>query len=268
MNIIHIDELFCFIGNGATNPIHGMGDGTRYIVKTFNNPEGNKVLINELVAYFIAKQLKLPIPNATLGMIDNITKIDADIFKSDDFNESCYGLAFCSELLQPVTTISSFKMLSMSKNYTWLLPKLMLFDHLIYNKDRNKGNLLISLSKTDKNLYIIDHSHIFSMEALWNSIGLNQRIAENDFNDSTIMDDNWYQYSNFKKVLNIDIITMRDTIDYFKDHLSIDFFNNLIEKIPTVWENDKDELIALINYLIYRVEHLEEFANLIMNTQY
>ncbi|MGL5086033.1 MAG: HipA family kinase [Clostridium sp.] len=268
MDVIHIDELLCFIGNGATHPIHAIGNNTRYVVKTFNNPEGNKVLISELVSYYIAKQLNLPIPNAVLGTIDSNTIIDKGILESDDFNQNCYGLSFCSELLHPVTSISSSKMLTMSSNYKWLIPNLMLFDHLIYNKDRNKGNLLISLSKSNKSLYIIDHSHVFSMEALWNSFGFSQRINENDFNDMIIMQDNWYHYSNFKKVMNIDMLTMQETINHFKDNLNTAFFKSLIDKIPVMWENDKSELESLINYLIYRMEHLEEFASLIMNIQY
>lgn len=268
METIHVDELLCFFGNGATKPIHAVANNSRYILKLFNNPEGNKVLVNELICYLIAKQLELPIPDAILGIVDSNTKIDTSIFSDEDFSNDCYGIAYCSKFLDPVTTISSPKMIGMSKNHKWLLPKLMLFDHLIYNKDRNKGNLLISLSKSNKNLYIIDHSHTFNLEALWNSVGLAQKIEDNDFNDTRIMDDNWYQYSNFKQYVNIDIVEMRETIEYFKERLSIDFFKGLIEKVPDMWENDKDELVALVDYLIYRMEHLEDFANLIINSKY
>ena len=128
--------------------------------------------------------------------------------------------------------------------------------------------MLISLSKNNKNLYIIDHSHTFNLEALWNSVGLAQKIEDEDFNDTRIMDDNWYQYSNFKKYVTTDIVEMKDTIDYFKERLSIEFFTSIIEKIPLVWENDRDELISLVNYLIYRMEHLEDFANIIINSKY
>lgn len=268
METVHVDELLCFFGNGATKPIHAVISNSRYVLKLFNNPEGNKVLVNELVCYLIAKQLELPIPTAILGIVDGNTKIDPSILSDEDFSDACYGVAFCSELLEPATTISSAKMIGMAKNHKWLLPKLMLFDHLIYNKDRNKGNLLISLSKNNKNLYIIDHSHTFNLEALWNSVGLAQKIEDEDFNDTRIMDDNWYQYSNFKKYVTTDIVEMKDTIDYFKERLSIEFFTSIIEKIPLVWENDRDELISLVNYLIYRMEHLEDFANIIINSKY
>jgi len=264
----HIDELLYPIGNGATIPILGVIQNRNYIIKTLNNVEGNKTLVNELVCYYIAKKLNFPIPEATLGIIDANTIISNNVLMLDDFSDSCFGLAFCSELLKPVTVVTSEKMLLLASNFKWLLPKLMLFDHLIYNKDRNKGNLLISLSKSNRQLYIIDHSHTFNLEAIWNSSGLEYKIIDEDFKDSAIMDDNWYHYSKFKSVLNLDIITMKETVTYFKENLTKDFFESIVDKIPEVWENNKSELQALIQYLLYRMEHIDYFADIILNTKY
>ncbi len=268
LEINHIYELLYPIGNGATIPLVGVIGGQNYVIKTFRNVEGNKVLVNELVCYYIAKQLKLPIPPAVLGIIDKNTIINPNVSALEDFSDNCFGLAFCSELLSPVTTVSSSKMLSHSANYKWLLPKLMLFDHLIYNKDRNKGNLLISLSKSNNQLYIIDHSHTFNLEAIWDGIGLRSKILNEDFKDTTIMDDNWYHYSKFKSVLDLDVIVMNETVAYFKQFLSKDFFESIIDKIPEVWENNKEELQALFQYLLYRLEHIDFFANIILSTKY
>lgn len=265
MDTIHIDKLLFPIGNGATNPIYGTSNDKNYIIKTINNIEGNKVLINELICYLIAKKLKFPIPNACFGEIDSNTLIHKNVLDSKDFDSNCFGLAFCSEFINSAMTISSSKMITSTNNYKWLLPKLMLFDHLIYNKDRNKGNLLISYSKKDKNLYVIDHSHTFNLEALWNSVGLKQKIIDEDFKDNSIMDSNQYLYSKFNSALKIDMITMQETIKYFKENLNVDFFKSLVENVPKVWENDKDELDALTNYLIYRMEHIDYFADLIIN---
>ena len=78
-------------------------------------------------------------PNAKLGIIDNKTFISNEVLETEEFNEECFGIAFCSEVIKPATTISSEKMMAISSNYETLIPKLMLLDHLIYNKDRNKG---------------------------------------------------------------------------------------------------------------------------------
>ena len=96
MAIIHIDKLLYPMGNGATNPIRGIVNNKEYVIKTFNNVEGNKVLINELIGYRLAKQLDLPVPNALLGVIDENTYIDENVRDLEDFNEDCYGIAFCS----------------------------------------------------------------------------------------------------------------------------------------------------------------------------
>ncbi|OPJ61598.1 HipA family kinase [Clostridium chromiireducens] len=268
MDTYHVDELLYPIGNGATIPILGVVNNKNYIIKTFNNIEGNKTLINELVCHYIAKKLNFPIPDAKLGIIDANTVISKKVLDLEDFSDSCFGLAFCSEFLEPVTVVTSSKMLQLASNHKWLLPKLMLFDHLIYNKDRNKGNLLISLSKSNRQLYIIDHSHTFNLEALWNTHALEYKIIDEDFKDSAIMADNWYHYAKFKSVLELDLIVMKETVDYFKENLTKDFLESIVDKIPEVFEHNKNELKALIQYLLYRMEHIDYYADLILNTNY
>ncbi|MFR0047252.1 MAG: HipA family kinase [Clostridium butyricum] len=266
--IEHIDKLLFPIGNGATGPIQGIIKGTDYVIKTFNNIQGNKTLVNELVCYLIAKELEFPIPNAKLGILDSDTQINKEVLEFEDFNPDCQGICFCSEFLRPVSIVNTSKLIQASNNYRWLLPKLMLFDHLIYNKDRNMGNILISLQKSNKLLYIIDHSHTFNLESIWNSTGLYEKISSKDYLDDYIMKNNSYHYSNFKKAMTIDAISIQESIDYFKEKLSINFFEHVIDNIPEMWENEKSELKALSDYLIYRMEHLCDFGNIITSTTY
>lgn len=72
--------------------------------------------------------------------------------------------------------------------------KILLFDHLIYNKDRNKGNLLIYFGKGDKLLYIIDHTHVFKNQTIWDQNCLRQGMIENDFKDLEILNENRYEF--------------------------------------------------------------------------
>lgn len=264
----YVDNLIFPIGNGATGPLLGTINGTDYVVKTFNNIQGNKTLINELVCYRIALQLKFPIPTAKLAIIDPKTIINNEVKEFEDFTKDCWGICFCSKYMKPVTIVNSYKMIQSTSNYKWLLPKLMLFDHLIYNKDRNMGNLLISLKKGNQSLYIIDHSHTFNLEAIWYKQGLYQKINDKDYLDQYIMQNNSYHYSKFKQAMNIDMIAMKDSIDYFKNNLSLDFFQHIVDNIPEMWENNKSELKALSDYLIYRMEHLSDYANIILSTTY
>ncbi|RXI55296.1 hypothetical protein DP122_05185 [Clostridium tetani] len=266
--MLHIDELKYPIGNGATNPIMGVAENKYYVVKTFNNIEGNKVLINELVSHYIAKKLELPIPKAQVCLVDKNTIIDKNVSDMEDFTEECYGIGFCSEYIEKSTVISSPKMIKLTNNYKWLIPKLMLFDHIVYNKDRNKGNLLLTTDKKEKKLMLIDHSHVFNLETIWDSITLKQKIEEKDYDDIHIMENNAYLYSMFKNACKTDLLTINENINYFKKMLTIDFFKKVIEYIPEVWENNIIELESLSEYLIYRFNNIDKYGDLILTYKY
>lgn len=266
--MIHIDELVYPIGCGVTIPIVGNAQGEDYVIKTYNNLQGNKVLVNELVSYRIAKSLELPIPEAKLGIIDGQTNIDKNVTENKDFNIDCEGVCFCSKYLGAAQTISSSKMIKLCDNYKEIINKIILFDHLIYNKDRNKGNLLINSCNKHRELYIIDHSHTFNLQSIWTSSSLLRKMNENDYNDVFIMEDNKYLYSMFKELNCIDYLSIKNTVEDFKQKLSLDFFDKIIEDIPEMWENDKDELIALSEYLKYRFNHIDVYADIICNINY
>lgn len=264
----HIKELKYPIGNGATNPIIGMISTGHCVVKTNNNIEGNKTLVNEYICYLLALQLELPVINSGLCYIDNDTIICQNVKDMEDFSEKCFGLGFYSEYMDGATVIGSEKMIKLTENYKWLIPKLMLFDHLIYNKDRNKGNLLIKLGKNNRKLLVIDHSHTFNLETLWDRIQLKSKIQEKDYLDEYIMEKNAYIYSRLKKSMELDLIIMQDTLDYFKSKLNEKIISDIINKVPEEWESNKEELLALKEYIIYRFSKLNHFADIILNYKY
>lgn len=268
IDVQHIDELKYPIGNGTTNPIIGIGNNKHFVIKTNNNVQGNRILINELVCYLLALELELPIPNSKLCLIDQGTIVHSNVENMEDFSESCYGLGFCSEYIENSTVLSSHKMIQLTNNHEWLIPKLMLFDHLIYNKDRNKGNLLLKMGKDNRELILIDHSHTFNLECIWDKVQLHDKINNNDYKDEYIMEKNAYIYSKLKKCLEIDMITMADTIDYFKNRINNKVIGDIIDKIPTEWESNKEDLEALKEYLIYRFNNIEHFADIIISYKY
>jgi hypothetical protein len=268
VELIHIDNLLYPIGNGVTVPILADSRGVNYVIKTYNNSQGNKILVNELLCYLIAKELELPIPNAKIGIIDNFTAIDNNVNDIVDFDNSCYGPCFCSQYLGNAFNVSSHKMLSLCDNYQKIICKIMLFDHLIYNKDRNKGNLLINSENKKREIYIIDHSHTFNLESIWSSASLEQKIDDKDFEDEWIMRNNGYLYGMFKSACKIDMILLKETVDFFKMKLSCDFFDKIIEEIPELWENNKSELIGVSKYLKYRLKNIDYYINLICNIDY
>lgn len=264
----HIEELKYPLGNGSTNPIMGTINGVPYAIKTINNEQGNKTLINELVSYMIIKKLDLNIPKCELAYIDSFTHIDKNVSENEWFTDDCLGLAFCSEFNNRTMVISSEKMIMLAKNARWIIPKVLLLDHLLYNKDRNKGNILLTTFKENKELLLIDHSHIFNLETIWNSTGLRAKINEEDFKDYWIMQSNSYLYSKFLKACPVTFIDMKEAVNYFKEKLSIEFIKGIKEHIPEEWENNSEEIDALLEYIIYRFEHIDYYPNLILSTTY
>lgn len=272
MDTIHIKELLFPIENGATIPIRGVSDdGIHYVIKTFNNIQGNKVLVNEFVCYKLAKKLNLTIPNAKLGIIDYNTIISDSVNALEDFGSRCYGICFCSEYLDSSLNITSAKMIKETDNHNWLTPMLILFDHLVYNKDRNRGNLLIASSKNTKfhrQLYIFDHSHTFNLEAIWDAKNLKDKIEDKDYMDVSMMDCNSYIYSKLLSNTKVDLYSLNSAADYFKANLSHEFIHNIITQVPTLWESNTDDLKSLEEYLIYRLEHLNDFISIISSHIY
>lgn len=268
LNVQHIKELKYPIGNGATNPIMGTYSNGYCVVKTNNNIQGNRTLINEYVCHLLAKELDLPVISSGLCYIDDDTHIEQNVRDMEEFSEDCYGLGFYSHYIEGVTVVGSEKMIKLTENYEWLIPKLMLFDHFIYNKDRNKGNLLIKMGKNNRKILIIDHSHTFNLETLWDRVQLNVKIQDNDYLDEYIMEKNAYIYSKLKNSMEINMLVMRETLDYFESKLSEEIIEKVVNQVPKEWECNKEELDALKEYLIYRLGKLNHFADIILNYKY
>ena len=129
--------------------------------------------------------------------------------------------------------------------------------------------LLVDLLKEYKYDMQVRNYSERTIKTCYNSTLKFLNYCKNEFNlDDYIMENNSYHYSKFKEALKIDLITMQDTVKYFQDNLPLDFFKGIIDKVPEVWENDKDELRALSEYLIYRMEHITDFAEMILSYKY
>ncbi|TDT63440.1 HipA family kinase [Fonticella tunisiensis] len=258
-----VEVILGKVGTGVTEPLHGIIDNNHVIIKTFNNEESNRVLINEFVSHRMAKALSLPIPDGGICLIDKQTKIDESLC----FQEERYGLGFYTKRLDKVTNIVSSPLL-LSKyiaNKDDFI-KIILFDNLIYNKDRHKGNVLINIGKKGNNkLYIIDHTHVFNIGALWDKYQLKRMIDSEDYNSDEVMQYNEAVYNLLIEAITIDKDGILKLAENFKTILSKDFLQNLVRDIPDVWNIDEEEKTMLFNYLFYRVKNIENICNVIYN---
>ncbi len=261
----HVDLIEKSIGNGVTFPLLGTVSDEYYVIKTFNNPQGNKILINEFICYHIAKLIGLPIPDIKLAFIDSDTSIDSSVSSNDLFSKECFGLAFCSKQVLTMG-LAQPDLIASANNANIIIPRLILFDYLICNKDRNPGNLLYSL--IDYNMYIIDHSHTFDLGSIWDKHQLEIRMTEADCLSTDVLECNEYFYSVFKEYNLLDIVSLSNAANFIKEKITIDNLEIIIDKVPIEWESNIEDLNALKNYLLYRLKYIDEFIKIISSYSY
>lgn len=187
-----IQQLCNNISIGSTEPIFAiLEDGTQAIVKLKNGPEGNLVLFNEYLCYRLAILLDIPMPHSGICIMNEKTEIqDAGIADASN-----YGQAFYSTFMPKTTKLISTIIGRINNKEDFI--KVILFDHVIFNSDRNPGNLLVSFYKDNISLKVIDHSHVFINQALWNSSCLERAMKENDLSNTKILEYNRYLYDMF-----------------------------------------------------------------------
>ena len=252
------------IGTGITDPIIGIIEGRQAIIKTINNDEGNKVLINEIVCSNIAKKLNLPIPDGGICIIDNNTRFENDF----TIKPERYGLGYFTYRLDNVTSIiNSPKLINKYIDNKECFLKIILFDCLVYNKDRHKGNILMTTGKKNSPnmVYIIDHSHVFNIGSLWDKYQLKRMKEANDYESTEVLEYNKSIYELLIKSIDFsfDCDILLKEVRNIKNVLTRDYLEQVIKNIPTEWNVDPEDTEMLIEYLLYRVNHIEEIAKLI-----
>jgi len=265
VEILKINKLERLVGNGCTEPMYASAQDKKVIVKAFNNQQGNRVLINELINYYIAKQIGLKVPPSGVCEIDAHTNVNEAIYKSSEFSDKNYGFGFYSTYLKDMTVVNSHKIIMYAQNYKKLIPTTMIFDHLIYNADRNKGNLLIKITKANKELFIIDHTHTFNKQCIWDSYSLTQCMEDKDVEDLEIMKGNAYIYGMFYRAMDINLSVLEETKAIFESKLNKTFFQEIVKAIPEEWGLDGKDKIVLPQYLNYRLNNIDKFIDIILN---
>lgn len=261
--IYRVESILSKVGSGVTDPLNGMINNNHAIIKTINNDEGNRVLANEIVCYRIAKALNLPIPDGGICCIDKYTQIDQEV----EFPKDRYGKGFYTYRLDRVTNIVNSPLLISKyiRNKNDFL-RIILFDHLIYNKDRHKGNLLMDIvNKGNNKIYIIDHSHVFNLGPLWDECQLSRMIKEEDYKSTEIMEYNEGVYYLLLQSINLSIDVLIKEAKDFKNMINDEFLQNAIKEIPEEWNIVKNDRIMLFNYIKYRLDNIENICEVIYN---
>jgi hypothetical protein len=152
---------------GASCPILCLlSDQTTAVVKYPYNQMSNQTIINEWVSYSIALQLELPVPDFGTCILDE-TAVMEDTFQdyllagTFEFSSHNYGTCFFSKYITDAT-LPEFEIVEKMTNLECFW-KCVLFDHIIFNVDRHKKNVLCTLNKSPK-FYLIDHGNILKTD--------------------------------------------------------------------------------------------------------
>lgn len=255
----HVKSIEYTIPNGVTEPMMCvLEDDIRAVVKAYNNIQGNLALVNEYICYRLAEILKLPMPASGICICDASTVNENNIIHAQNL-----GYGFYSKYL-PKNAILKPGIMKHIVNID-VFYKLVIFDHVVYNKDRNQGNLLVEYKK--KNIYVsvIDHSHVFKNETIWNAECFRIGMEEKDFNDTSIMEHNDYLYEMFYRTISVTLEKLLISAREIQKLITVDVLNIVISEVPGEWIVSESDMNALKEYLLYRLEHVDDMCKVIID---
>lgn len=195
-------------------------------------------------------------PESGICIFDNLTDTKGIISPKN------YGYGFYSTYLEKNTVLKSgiIKLIVNKED----IYKLIIFDHLVYNKDRNPGNLLVEFKSKSIYLTVIDHSHVFKNQTIWDKHCFEIGIKEQDFTDQDIICNNNTLYSMFYRNISITKEQLLKIGRAYKEILTSDVLSSIISSTPSEWETNVSDLEALKEYLIYRLAHVDEICDMII----
>ncbi len=254
-----ISQLCYNMNLGSTEPKFAiLEDGTQVITKLFNGPEGNLVLFNEYLCYRLAILLDIPMPRAGVCILDNTSEIQDKKLATPNN----YGKAFFSEYMPKVTKLLPTIISKMRNKEDFV--KILLFDHIIFNTDRNPGNLLVRFCKDDISLKVIDHTHVFINQTFWDARCLKRAMEENDLLDTKVLEYNSYLYEMFFHNFSVTKEMLEKESLAFKSRINRDIIKGIIDIIPEEWKPKQKDIDELVNYILYRVDNLDVIISTIL----
>lgn len=251
--------------NGSTKPMRcQLSDGRLAVVKYCGNPEGVLVLINEWCSARIAETIGLPIPPYGLCTIDDEMQL-SEVAKEEYAKSSLVfspGTAFYSIYQRMAVPVRSDNYGQLDKT---CLVRMILFDHIIYNKDRHEGNLLYIMSGKKHTFYAIDHSHVFKNQCIWNRHTFLQGAKSNDYRDTEILRSNRALYQRIFLHASPSSSFIQDVALQCRSCLTDEIVEGIIGSTPPAWIAGREsDVSALQTYLLYRIEHIIDIADLVI----
>lgn len=223
------------MGYGGSQPhLLKCDDGKEYVVKFMSNPQGIRVLVNELIAYRLAEKLGLPVAKGKVIYISSEIIEETTALKNLNIQPGPhFGSEFENNAEDNPFDSSISKCANIKK-----ASGMIAFDHWIDNIDRcsNPSNLLVVRGEEFR-LLLIDHGHIF-FGPNWNK----NSLTKNKKNIRNFWGENYDKVS----------IYINQDNPFFGDVMCIEYLDDLdciLAEIPSEWGLIDDEIAELTNFL-------------------
>lgn len=170
--MLKVIDIYEMMNIGSTRPLLVIcSDSKRYILKGINDyTSTGKVLFNEVVGNRFANLINLETPRMAIGELSQTVIANSPIPNLKDCNFRG-GKCFLSEYKEG-TSLPIFPPTLKYISNIEIVPKLILFDAILMNSDRdsNSGNWF--RLKHENKLIAIDHSNIFRLAQIWDETSL------------------------------------------------------------------------------------------------
>jgi hypothetical protein len=244
-----------YLGNvprGMTLPQLFMVEGVgKCLVKFQQNPQGDRVLINEWIGLRLAQLLGIDCPAFGIVDVDEFAlpegglEVKSPLYPEDSFLFRA-GLHFYCKLLEPITDLhftDDAAPLGIATNPE-IMAGVVLLDLLIGNKDRTPSNpnLILHREANRQRVKLIDMSSAFGT-ANW--------VLGNLQQPSLPPLENPLPYSNLPKGLLETVQPLTDFPPFLAKltALGVADFEEILSGIPPSWGLHNSERQALLNYL-------------------
>ena len=229
-------------------------------VKFLQNPQGPRVLINELVSFGVASALGIEHPRVGIAEVDAIVLPSDGVLNTfDRWGDPCMlepGLHFYSQWLEPADRIEADDLKSSTVKNASMLAGVVLLDLLVNNWDRKRGNmnLLLHRESGGQRLKLIDMGMAFG-GSLW-TIG--------NLTDSSLppVEEPLRYADELGDILAG--INVQEAFDPYLRRLEIltrTRLQDIVQAVPDAWRITEEEREALLNYLFQRVQALPDYLS-------
>jgi hypothetical protein len=242
-------EHVCRMRGGAQSQLLRCSDGEYYVVKFQNNPQGVRILTNELLASILAKRLRLPVPECA------VVKVSAELIRHSEEltiqqergrvpcrSGLCFGSRYprnpipdqtCLLQVQDWLPEALFRAVTNLSDFVGML----VFDKWVGNTDDRQSVFFRNKGEFQFTALMIDNGFCFNGQE-WNFPDAPKRgICVRQF-----------VYENIRG-----IEAFEEWVSRLEHEIDVSVLMSAFEAIPPEWyERDERSLLQLIKMLDYR----------------